>query len=117
MVKPSAGVGEVGPPTPRTKVMAPPVGGDALARVEQLTGMASTSTSPSQALVVSPEEAARQLLVAWVASGGTVPEGIDPDGAIAEPGTSGVDATERPVIDYPDVNRPAATAPASPSDA
>ena len=79
--------------------------------------MASTSTSPSQALVVSPEEAARQLLVAWVASGGTVPEGIDPDGAIAEPGTSGVDATERPVIDYPDVNRPAATAPASPSDA
>ena len=116
VVKPSAGVGEVGPPTPRTKVMAPPVGGDALARVEQLTGMASTSTSPSQALVVSPEEAARQLLVAWVASGGTVPEGIDPDGAIAEPGTSGVDAAERPVIDDPNSSHSPADSPASRRD-
>lgn len=76
--RPSAGVGEVGPPTPRTKVMPAPSGGAALTRVEQLTGMSSTSSSPSQALVVSPEEAARHLLTAWVDSGGTVPEGYDP---------------------------------------
>ena len=79
VVRPSAGVGEMGPPAPRTKVMAPPAGGEALTRLEQLAGLSSTSTSPAQALVVSPEEAARHLLDAWVASGGTVPEGYNPD--------------------------------------
>lgn len=79
VVRPSAGVDEVGPPAPRTKVMAPPAGGEALTRLEQLAGLSSTSSSPSQALVVSPEEAARHLLDAWVASGGTVPEGYDAD--------------------------------------
>ena len=117
VVVPSAGVGEVGPPTPRTKVMAPPDGGDALARVEQLTGMASTATAPAQALVVSPEEAARHLLDAWVASGGTVPDDYDAGGADPGPGTGAVDRADRPVIGDPDVNRPAATAPAAPRDA
>ena len=113
-VRPSAGVGEVGPPTPRTKVMAPPAGGEALTRVEQLTGMASTPASPSQALVVSPEEAARHLLDAWVASGGTVPEGSDPGGTVVD--IEGEDVAERPVIDDPNSPRPPADAAASGRD-
>ncbi|MEZ5373806.1 MAG: mycofactocin-associated electron transfer flavoprotein beta subunit [Microthrixaceae bacterium] len=68
------GVGETGPAIPRTRRIPAPAGEDALARVEALTGTQATST-PTQALAVSPEEAARHLLEAWAASGGAVPEG------------------------------------------
>ncbi len=63
--------------------MPPPAGDAALARLEQLTDTLSVA-APAQALVVSPEEAARHLLDAWAASGGTVPDGVVGDGVVSD---------------------------------
>ncbi|MFZ2605043.1 MAG: putative mycofactocin-associated electron transfer flavoprotein [Candidatus Microthrix parvicella] len=97
---PPRGMGEVGPAVPRTKVMPSPVGDAALARLEQLTDTQSVA-APAQALVVSPEEAARHLLEAWAASGGTVPEGVVGDGVVAD-GVVGGATSENTASDGPE---------------
>ena len=80
--------------------MPSPVGDAALARVEQLTDTQSVA-APAQALVVSPEEAARHLLEAWAASGGTVPEGVVGDGVVADGGVGGA-TSENTASDGPE---------------
>ena len=97
---PPRGMGEVGPAVPRTKVMPSPVGDAALARLEQLPDTQSVA-APAQALVVSPEEAARHLLEAWAASGGPVPEGVVGDGVVAD-GVVGGATSENTASDGPE---------------